>query len=186
MNTKNLTDLLISRLLKDVGFREAFGVARKNSDGGLWLIGSGVYKMLLNGVFEEEFNIKDWDFIAERIIYPLSLESSWKVSETKHGNPKLKKDDLILDLVALDNIISIKERGLVPSISNYLSGTPLTIQSIAFDLIERKLIGDVGIKSIIDRTVGINDMAEYDRAIAIYGDKYSVDCYAEKLGLRKS
>ncbi len=183
---KELSDLLGNKLSENKIYLEALNIVKKNSSGKIWLIGSGVYKTLLNLLYGGSYEVKDWDFVAEKIITPLKFENDWVVGETKHGNPKLKKDDFVIDLIALDNIHSIKERNLEPNINNYLSGTPLTIQSIAFDVDENELLGEIGTQSVLTKKVGINNKAEYDYATGIYGDLYSTKHYADKLGFEKA
>ncbi len=182
---RELSNLLGNNLSQSGVYLEALDGVRKNSQGKTWLIGSGVYKTLLNALYGCAYSIKDWDFITEMITAPIKLGDGWIATETKHGNPKLKKGDFVIDLIALDNIHSIKERNIEPNINNYLSGTPLTIQSIAFDVNRNELLGEVGIQSILTKTVGVNNKAEYDYAAGIYGDLYSTKRYADRLGFKK-
>jgi len=130
-----------------------------------------------------EIIIKDWDFIVEKIITPLKLGNDWGLRKTKHGNPKLKKGGFVIDLIALDNIHSIKRRKLKPNINNYLNGVPLTIQSLAFDVNKNILWGRIGIKSILTKTVGINNKTEYKYELNISGNRYSIKRYEKILGL---
>lgn len=184
-NPQELGKLLGKHLSENKIYLEVLSVVKENSGGKVWLVGSGAYKTLLNLLYRSNYEIKNWDFIVEKITKPLKLENSWAAGETKHGNPKLKKDDFVIDLIALDNIHSIKERNLEPSINNYLNGTPLTIQSIAFDVDENELLGEMGIKSILTKKVGINNKTEYDYAAGIYGDWYSAKRYASNLGFKE-
>lgn len=184
MNTDALGRILYESLARNEKYMDSLKIVRQNSAGAIWLIGSGVYKILLSALYGRTFRVKDWDFIVEKVSAPLKLENDWELAETKHGNPKLKRSDFVIDLISLDNIHSIKERSIEPSIENYLSGVPLTIQSIAFDISANKLLGDVGVQSILQRTVGVNNEAEYNYAAGIYGDRYSVKHYADALGLR--
>lgn len=179
-----LGELLREHLAANKKYLDSLKVVQENSQGRIWLIGSGVYKILLSALYGRAFHIKDWDFIVEKVGSPLKLGNGWELTETKHGNPKLTKSDFVIDLISLDNIHSIKQRNIEPSIENYLSGVPLTIQSIAFDIGVNKLVGDVGIQSILYGTIGVNNEAEYTYAAGIYGDRYSVKQYADALGLR--
>lgn len=184
-NPQKLGNLLRKHLSENKIYLEALGIVKKNSIGKVWLIGSGVYKKLLNLLYGSGYEIKDWDFIVTKITTSLKLENGWTAGESKHGNPKLKKGDFVIDLISLDNIHSIKERSLEPKIANYLSGAPLSIQSIAFDVDEKELLGELGIQSILAKTVAINNKEEYDYAASIYGDLYSVKRYANILGFNE-
>ncbi len=183
-NQKELAGLLFGCLAGNSAYLEAVRIARKHGSGRIWLIGSGVYKTLLNVLYGSSHAIKDWDFIVERISAPLKAESGWTAGMTKYGNPKLKKDSLAVDLIPLNNIHSIKQRGLKADIAHFLSGTPFTIQSLAFDIAGHALLGEAGIASILTRTAGINNQEEYDYAISMYGDVYLKERYAERLGLK--
>lgn len=182
MDREEINKILDKHLSENKGYLQALDVARKNSSGKIWLIGSGVYKTLLNLLYEQNHTVKDWDFIAEKVFFPLELTDGWTAEKTKHGNPKLIKDDFVIDLVDLNNVHSIKERNLGPEIGHFLSGTPLTIQSVAFDIEEKVVLGEAGIGSILTKTVGVNNRVEYDYAVSIYGDKHSVSRYAEMFG----
>lgn len=184
-NQQKLGNLLRKHLSENKIYLEALDVVKGNSNGKVWLIGSGAYKTLLNLLYGGSYEVKDWDFIVTKITVPLKLENGWTAGETKHGNPKLKKGDFVIDLIALDNIHSIKERDLEPKIANYLSGAPLSIQSIAFDVDEKELLGELGIQSILTKSVGVNNKEEYDYAVNIYGDLYSVKRYANTLGFNE-
>ena len=185
LNAKELNNLLYRSLSKNKIYLEALSIVKKNSSGKVWLIGSGVYKTLLNVLYGHTYDIKDWDFIVEKIKSTLNLENNWKVGETKGGNPKLKKNDFVIDLISLDNIHSIQTRNLSPSIANYLTGTPLTIQSLAFDVDENLILGEVGIKSILTRTISVNNASENNYAKGAYGDTYSTKRYADTLRLKE-
>ncbi len=104
----------------------------------------------------------DLDFIVEKPL-PIKLAADWKIVNNSYGNPKLIGPHFEIDYIPLNNINSIIRRGLDPTIDNFLSGTPLNVQSIAFDITDNKVIGDVGIKSIQEKIVSVNnkEQAEY-------------------------
>ncbi len=181
----NLEKLLMEALLEDKTYLEALDIVKKNSEGKIWLAGSGVYKNILNKLYGSNHAIKDYDFIVERIRKPIQIESDWTITESKHGNPKLKNNERMIDLISINNIHSVKERNLEPSIENYMSGVPLTIQSIAYDITDKKLLGAAGIESILDKTIGIQNQGEYDYSTSIYKEHYSVGRYARILGLKE-
>ncbi len=182
VDREELNRILNEHLSGNSGYLNALEVVKRNSSGKIWLVGSGVYKTFLNFLYDHTHSIKDWDFIAERIFFPLELANGWTAEKNKHGNPKLTKGELVADLIDLRNIHSIKERKLEPDIEHYLTGTPLTIQSVAFDIDKKAVIGEMGIESVLTKTVGINNMKEHEYAAEIYGDRYSAKRYAELLG----
>lgn len=82
------------------------------------------------------------------------------MKENSYGNPKLVGPTYEIDYIPLENISSIIRRGLEPTIENFLTGTPLNVQSIVYDVVNNKVMGDIGIKSIEDRVIAINDMEQ--------------------------
>jgi hypothetical protein len=98
----------------------------------------------------------DFDFIVERLLEIDSL-AGWNIGRTRFGSPRLKKAGLSVDIVPLNNIVNIKQRGLAATIDNYLATVPLTIQSIMYDLTTKGIMGAVGINALRTKTVGVND-----------------------------
>ncbi|MFC1756604.1 hypothetical protein ACFLZC_00375 [Patescibacteria group bacterium] len=182
MEKNKLRDILQTALRDDTAYHLALEVARKNCKGKIWLIGGAVYKTIASGLYGLKISTKDFDFVIEKATKDLVLPEDWKAIENKHGNLKLNNDSIDIDLIPLDNIHSIQERGLEPDILNFLSGVPLTIHSIAFDIDKQELIGDIGIQSILKKTIDINNQQEYDYVANMYDGKYSVDRYAKDLG----
>jgi hypothetical protein len=105
----------------------------------------------------------DLDFLVEKVQPEFYLPPGWEQHTGRFGNPKLIKGKLMIDFVPLATVYSIVKRNLPPTIENYLSGTPLTIQSIAYDLQEQQLLGEVGLQAIQERRVVVHnrEMAEY-------------------------
>lgn len=180
-NKKALEKIIQAKIEHDTEYQEALSMAKKNSSGKIWLIGSLVYKTLANELWGCDLPPKDFDFVVENIKEDLILPEGWKAVINTHGNPKLSNRDIEIDLISLSNIHSIKERGLEPDINNFLSGTPLTIQSMVLDVEENALIGDIGIQSLLNKEISINNKEEYEYAKNIYGYRQSIDRYAKGL-----
>lgn len=100
---------------------------------------------------------------------PLSLSDGWSARHNRHGNPKLVRRDLSIDLIPFASAHQIQSRGIEPTIEIYLIGVPLTIQSIAYDVASRKLIGEIGLRALATRTVGVNDPRELAYCVARKG-----------------
>lgn len=158
----DLTNLFLKTVYNSAEFKEAVDLVRKNSSGNIWLIGSFLYQNLaaeLYGLTKKK--AKDIDFIVENPADKIILPNNWIEEKTGYNNPKfIKNDGLIIDLVPLNNINSIISRGLSSTIENYLTGTPLNIQSIVFDVNNSKIFGNIGIKALIDKTVAVNDLEQ--------------------------
>lgn len=180
--TEELGALLGDYLNDNPVFGEVISLVRQNSEGKIWLVGSAVYRTLAHLIYGSALHIKDWDFLVERSTSSLSCASGWEGLRNRYGNPKFKKDALVVDIFPLGNITSIKKRNLPPHLDHYLTGTPFTIQSIAFDVEHKALVGEIGIRSILTKTVSINYREEYEDARAIYGDSYTAKKYVDGLG----
>ncbi|TSC70363.1 MAG: hypothetical protein CEO12_387 [Parcubacteria group bacterium Gr01-1014_46] len=141
-------------------FREALEIIKKNSKGKAWLIGGFVCRSIIQDLYGVPMSKDvDLDFIIEKpqdIVVP----DGWKIEKNSYGNPKLIGQSFEIDYVPLNNIHFIIRHNLEPSIENFLLGTPLNVQSIAFDIITNKVIGDIGLKSIQEKIVAINDMEQ--------------------------
>ncbi len=147
-------------LLEDPTFGEAVHILRQNSQGNLWLIGGGVFRKLASLLYDTPLLQADYDFIVESPVKRFSLPAGWRVTANRHGNPKFCHGVRSIDYVPLSNIHSIKERGLIPNIEHYLSGVPLTVQSIAYDIEKGALIGAIGLAALDTRTVEVHNASE--------------------------
>jgi hypothetical protein len=151
----------------------ALEIVKINSKGNIWLIGGFIYRNIAHQLYNSQKPKVDLDFIIERETESYYLPMEWAKSENRFGNPKFINviTHESIDFVPLENIYSIKRRKLEPLIENYLSGVPLNIQSIAFDVYQNKIIGEAGINAIKNKTVEVND---------IYFAKYA----AKKKGIK--
>lgn len=141
-------------------FGEALSIIKANSFGNVWLIGGMVYRTIANQLYGTPRPNVDFDFIIEKSvsINDFNLPQGWNVGYNHFGNPKLIGPAQDIDFVPLENVYSIKHRNLVPSIDAYLTGAPLNIQSIAFDVQNKTIVGDIGMKALTQRIVEINDI----------------------------
>jgi hypothetical protein len=149
---------------------KALEVVRLNSTGKIWLIGGFLYRGIVHKVHGTEPPVVDFDFIVEEANGKIKVSEGWRIGANGFGNPKFLNEDMSVDFVPLTNVYSIIHRGLPPRIEHFLTGVPLTVQTMVYDFQERRVIGDVGSKAIESRTVAAND---------IYFAKYA----AQKKGL---
>ena len=139
-------------------FYEAIDIVGGNSSGKIWLIGGLVYRTIARQLYGTPRPEADLDFIVEKTVTTFMLPDGWDIRINHFGNPKFVNGKRQIDYVPLDNIKSIQDRGLQPSIENYFSGTPLTVQSIAYDVQEDRVIGEVGINAILKREIAIHHL----------------------------
>lgn len=178
--------MLYGDLSRNHEYVEALGIVKKRSSGKIWLIGSGIYKTLINIFYDAKHKIKDWDFIVENIKDVIEVEDGLEICENNHGNAKINKNGLFIDLIPLNNIHRIKERNLDPSINNYLSSAPFSIQAMAFDVDSHELWGKNGLVSILNKTIEVNNKDELVYAQGLYGDKYLLENFVLSLDFKKS
>ncbi len=141
-------------------FKEAVEIVSSNSEGKIWLIGGFVCRCIIQDLYNIPMsNDVDLDFIVEKPL-PIKLPVGWKSRDNSYGNPKFVGPKYEIDYIPLNNIHSITRRNLQPTIENFLSGTPLNVQSIVYDVTNNIVIGDIGIKSIQERFIAINDIEQ--------------------------
>jgi len=147
---------------KDRNYDEAVYFAMHNSQGRVWLIGGTVYKNLAHLLYNTQRPEADFDFIVEYPDAKLRVPSGWEVRKNHYGNPKIVGKKYSIDFVPLENIDSIIRRELTPTIENFLTGTPLTVQSVVYGVLEKKLIGEIGLRALADRAVAANDKEQLE------------------------
>lgn len=122
-----------------------------------WIIGGFVYRNIIATLYRTKSHIKDLDIIVDTELDPSYFDGIWKKDTTSYGNLRLTHGETQVDIIPLNNINSIKRRGINPTIENFLTGTPLTVQSIVFDIEKEKILGTIGAQAIKTKTVGINN-----------------------------
>jgi hypothetical protein len=162
-DTEALTDdyllqVFLDQATQTEGYSQALEIGRKNSTGGIWLIGGFVFRNIVKGVYDTPVTSDvDFDFIVDGLPNEYALEAEWSYSTNSYGNPKLIGGKYEIDLIPLKAVHSITRREVAPTIKNFLTGTPLTIQSIVYDVNNNCLVGEIGLNAIRTRTVAINN-----------------------------
>ncbi len=156
----NFTELFLKVAKTYPEYEEAVGMVKANSAGHVWLIGGFVCRSIIQELYGIPMSKEvDLDFVVEKA-RPITVPDGWKLEQNKYGNPKLVGPTYEIDYIPLESVHSVLRRGLAPTIENFLSGTPLNVQSIAFDITNNQIIGEIGIKSIKDKVVAINDLEQ--------------------------
>lgn len=154
----DITEIFLSGAKDREEFPEALEIVKNNSSGNIWLIGGFVYRTIASQLYGLPKPEVDLDFVVEYPVSYFNLPSGWKVDRNRFGNPKLVNGKKQIDFVPLKNIYSIIQRQLEATIENYLTGVPLTVQSIAYDLTKNKVIGEIGITALQRKIVKVNDI----------------------------
>ncbi len=150
-------------------FKEAVEIIRKSSKGKAWLIGGFVFRSIIQDLYGIPMSKDvDLDFIIEKPA-EIKVPTNWKIGKNSYNNPKLIGPNYEIDYVPLNNIHSIIRRGLDPTIENFLSGTPLNIQSIAYDIIDNAVVGNIGIQSISQKVIAVNNLEQAEHRAKLKG-----------------
>ena len=175
----DLAQYFVNGMKENNSLLTALEIINKNCEGNKWLIGGSVYKTIINKYYGIPFKSCDCDFVVEHVANELILPAEWVCKNNKYGNPKLLFKDISMDIIPINKLHSIIQRELTPTIENYLTGTPFTIQSIAYDFTANKVIGSIGINAILSKTVRINnyDEAKHDADLR---SKSIIDLIKEK------
>jgi len=156
LKAEQLTEIF-KEVIHNKQAQQAIEIVRRNSQGKIWIIGGFVYKSLARKLYgKPEAQSKDYDFIVEQPNSEIVLPEGWKRKLNHFGNPKFV-GDFQIDFVPLRMVYSILRRKIPATIDNYLNGTPLNIQSIAYDS-EGRIIGEVGISALERRVVAVNNL----------------------------
>lgn len=161
---------ILEDFLRDSGeFHEAHDIARRNSRGRIWLIGGFLYRNVIKAIYEgiKGPELIDIDFLMENTTKEkdVYVPSGWNLKVSEHyGNNYLMREDgkVRIDLNFLPSFHPIISRKLRPRLIHFFTTTPLDIQSIAYDLTDKKIgiTGERGIKAIKRRVVRINNLEE--------------------------
>lgn len=161
MNVRELSKKVGKLLENDEKFKEALRIVQKNASGKIFLIGGSVYKNVAHIIYDTPLANADFDFIVEKRRKKISLPPDWNLQTNSFGNFKFLSN-FNIDFVPLYKVRWIEERKLKATLRNYLLHTPFTIQSIAYDIRNKKLIGNIGLNAIFNKTVGVLDRVEAD------------------------
>jgi hypothetical protein len=166
--TVDFTSAFLRATVDSPEFRQASTIINACSQGRKWLIGGFVFRNIARVLYGVPCQGIDLDFIVEEP-QTLACPPSWRVSQNSYGNPKLIGPNFNIDFIPLTNISFIKQRKLSPTFENFLTGTPLTVQSIAYDMVERRVVGNIGITALSSRTVAINNQEQAELSAQLRG-----------------
>ncbi len=156
---ENLGKILLNQLRKNKDFSEVISIVKNNSQGDIFLIGGTVSRTLASHLYDKgNQKNQDFDFIVDKLNNDLKAPEGWKLSYQKFGNPTLKKGSIEIDIFPLSDHEYIKENKLEPTVTNFLEGVPFTIQALALDIKNEKLIGKKGIEALKTRKFKVNNI----------------------------
>ncbi len=156
---------LLTKRLSDTRYGEALALIKKNARGRIWLVGGAVSRLLASELYGGSTATHDFDFLVEEETIKPTVPDGWTMERKKHGNPTFTREDVEVDLFPLATHDHIRRNGLEPTIEHFLEGTPFTIQALAYDVDEKRLIGDAGITALLTKRLAVNNL-EQAREIA--------------------
>ena len=156
----SLRRMLRMYLEQNPRYIQASRLARSNSRGGMWMIGGSVFRTLAYLMYGTPMPKKvDFDFVVNSM--PLQFTCpGWEFKINSYGNPKFTFGDESIDLVQLDRTSSVKRRKVLPTIENFLDGAPFTIQKIALNCLDWRLVDRGGVEALLNQEVKVNDLDE--------------------------
>ena len=141
-------------------YRIAYDIVRQNSVGKIWLIGGALSRNLNQLIHGAEQHSFDFDFVVEEAVEDIKLPEGWTSRENKFGNPKFVGEGMTIDFVPIKTFESLAKDDMEPTIENVLSRVPFTIQALAYDCEEKRIIGDVGIAAFEKKVFEVNDLEQ--------------------------
>ncbi len=157
-----------------------------NTRGKVYMLGGGVFRQITSKYWKEKIEYRDFDFVAPEVVEELTLPRGWVAQKNSYGAHKVFTGETTIDLWSHAQQYSIVSRGLPFTIEAVLQLTPLTIQSIAYDLQENSVKGGAGLDAIRSRTVGVNclDQAKHYCSLKGFSVNEFIQQKAMALGFR--
>ena len=161
----DLTKLFLDSIKNSKEYDEAMNIMAVNSIDEGWIVGGFVFRNLAGKLYGKEIKQKDIDIATNTLPKELKAPQGWTIIKTRFDTPRFIQDggSFHVDLFTLSSFSSIRIKKLAPTIDNYLSGVSLNIQSIVFDIKNKKILGESGIQALLNKEVKINNLenAEY-------------------------
>lgn len=168
--TMDLTVHFEKAIAENSDFQEALDIARLNSlEGKIWLVGGAVFRNIVYSLYNRcRQDAFDFDFILENPVAFNKIEAprGWDLVKTHFGDPRFAKGEGQVDMFSLYNAVdpvdypTIDGMTVDEKLESYFRRVPLTIQAIAYDVAEGKVIGDKGIGAILAEEIKINNPQE--------------------------
>lgn len=160
-----MNDILCEAITTDKEVRQAIRLVEENSSGKIYLVGGYVFRTIAEKWYDTHPERTDIDIIVENLAAQIALSErrkaeGWNVRTNSFGHPKFFCQNLVVDCWPLSETSQIKRKEQTSTLRNYLSGTPLTVQSIVYDLLEEVVIGEVGMRALLEKTVRVNDLEQ--------------------------
>lgn len=145
--------------LKDPMFLEVFDLVNRNSNGKIWLFGGYLYRNLIAALYGRKPYSYDIDFIVEERNEMLENVTGWNIKVNSYGVENYERMTNRTSITDIRKVVRVE--GLKNfTIEEVITGTPLNIQSIAYDLQENRIIGQRGIEALRAKLIKVNNIAQ--------------------------
>ena len=152
-------EILISKFepyLNHQVFIEVLDLVRQNSKGKIWIMGGFLYRNLAAALYGGGIYDYDIDFLVAERNEILKDVPHWKIELNNYGSQNYVRDGHKMSFTDIRK--AIRMSGIRnPTVEQFIQETPFTIQSIAYDLEEKQIVGKIGVEALLKRTVGVND-----------------------------
>jgi hypothetical protein len=152
---------------EDSDFQRSLKIVQKNSSGKIWAAGGFIFRNLASAIHNlPKPTFKDYDFVVEKINKELDLEENMGFTLNTFGSIKIKNGPITIDVWEPEDVYLATD----PTIENYLKTVSLNIQSIAYSIKNNKVLGDIGLKAVLDKKIMINN----PQKLKYYTDKKGI------------
>ncbi len=184
-------DQVVEKIRNNWYFHAALKLARANSKGKIYLVGSSVYRTLIEvlfGIEGADNKARDYDFLADKLTWMSHVPTDLKEVQWRepffYGGPMreilvnpfqvttppaarvFSKPGLKVDVFTMDSFPTAR-RTQNGSLFDYFCSMPLTLQMLAFDVDTGEVLGLGGLPlGIASREIMVNDRDELQRAAA--------------------
>jgi len=163
----NYSNIIKKAINEDIEFQRALKIVQKNSSGKIWVAGSFIFRNLASAIHDLPKPIfKDYDFIVEKITEKLEVDQGMKFTLNTFGGVKIVSGPISIDIWEPKNVYLATD----PTIENYLKTVSINIQSIAYSIHDEKVLGDVGLRAILDKKIEVNNF----NTLKYYTDKKGI------------
>jgi hypothetical protein len=189
---KSLSKRVLTVLNKDANFRDAYQMVCNRSITKPYLVGGKLYRTLIELTYDypARSHSCDFDFAANEIrskkrykkkkIYNPLTElyevKKFAVPSRYDGSINMRTDSgAKIDLIGISGLASVKTKKQPLSIQGYLGCVPLSVQAIAMDVDRCEIFGKIGLDSINEKYVWVNNeevLKEYIKRVGGTADNY--------------
>jgi len=191
--SKSLSKRVLTVLNKDPNFRDAYQMVCNKSKTKPYLVGGKLYRTMIELTYDypARSHTCDFDFAAEEIRKKKQKFKKKRYTD-KYGEIRYRtvpvfdryNSDSIhmktesgakIDLISISDLIAVRAKQQPISIEGYFGSVPLSIQAIAMDVDKCEIFGKIGLDSINEKYVWVNNefvLNEYSKYKGIRPDNY--------------